>query len=67
MNKHVLVISIVVRRLWFLNNYFAVIYHFSVVFCLVLILVDSFSRYAQLDKITVFYVLLLVIHLCFIS
>ena len=35
--------------------------------CLVLILVDSFSRYAQWDKMPVFYVLLLVIHLCFIS
>jgi hypothetical protein len=35
--------------------------------CLVLKLVDSFSRYAQLDKMTVFYVLSLVVHLCFIS
>jgi len=35
--------------------------------CLVLILVDSFSRYPQLDKMTVFYALRLVVHLCFIS
>lgn len=35
--------------------------------CLVLILVDSFLRYPQLDKMPVFYVLGLVVHLCFIS
>ena len=35
--------------------------------CIVLILVDSFLRYPQLDKMTVFYVLSLVVHLCFIS
>jgi len=35
--------------------------------CLVLILVDSFLRYPQLDKMTVFYVLSLVVHLCSIS
>ncbi|MBK7099834.1 MAG: DUF262 domain-containing protein [Sphingobacteriales bacterium] len=35
--------------------------------CLVLKSVDSFSRYSQRDKIAVFYVLSLVVHLCFIS
>lgn len=35
--------------------------------CLVLKLVDSFSRYSQRDKIAVFYVLSLVVHLCYIS
>lgn len=35
--------------------------------CSALILVDSFLRYSQLDKIPVFYVFRLVVHLRFIS
>lgn len=35
--------------------------------CIVLILVDCFLRYAQLDKMAVFFVLYLINHLCFIS
>ena len=37
------------------------------VVCIVLKLVDFFSRYPQRDKMAVFYFLSLVVHLCFIS
>lgn len=37
----------------------------SFIICLVLILVDSFLRFPQRDKMAVFYVLILIVHFCF--